>query len=295
MDCREMFYDPINPLPRKCPECAFPDLEHIPQPYYLVKSRTMSPNELAGAENGNFFIRERIRRVLDVVIPNLCRYYPTCYKGTSVQTPWLLAVPQHQVATAKVDPTIPRCGTCGEPGSAHPGSQWTESLLLAYPRKDGWSCELDHDILKSATWGSSEDGWDKWISRRLYLSVRLLNLLKKIKASGFHEATCQKTTLPDQDETKWIEDKIELLKRANIPLHADGTMSDEDAKWLRKYIKAHSRAIQADWDVKAIEKRLKAKLPKSYTDFVNAVDATSFENVDEQEGFTASVLEPNES
>lgn len=97
MDCRDMFYDPINPLPSKCAKCGFPDLDHVPQPYFLVKSRTMSPNELAPAENGNFFIRERVRCVLDMVAPGQCTYLPTCYKGTTDKTPWLLAVPNHQV------------------------------------------------------------------------------------------------------------------------------------------------------------------------------------------------------
>lgn len=294
MDCRDMFYGPINPLPKKCPKCAFPDLDHVPQPYFLVKSRTMSPNELAGAENGNFFFRERVRRVFDLLVPGLCTYFPTCYKGTSQQTPWLLAVPKHHVATAKVNTAIPRCESCGEPCSAHPGSQWTESLLRAYPRKDGWSCELDYDIQKSATWGSSERGWDLWISRDLYMSVRLLNLLKKIKAKGFHEATCQKTTTPDKDESTWIKEKLQILEAAGIQFHADGTLSDEDAKWLREYIKAHSRAVTADWDIKAAERRVKAKLPKSYIDFVSAVGPTSFENIDEQEGFTASILGTDE-
>ena len=40
LDCRHSFDDPINPLPVSCPECGFPDLEHVPQPYALVKSRT---------------------------------------------------------------------------------------------------------------------------------------------------------------------------------------------------------------------------------------------------------------
>ncbi len=27
MDCRDMFYDPINALPRTCQKCGFPDLD----------------------------------------------------------------------------------------------------------------------------------------------------------------------------------------------------------------------------------------------------------------------------
>jgi SMI1 / KNR4 family (SUKH-1) len=294
MDCRDMLHDTINPLPKRCSKCGFPDLDHVPQPYFLVKSRTMSPNELAGAENGNFFIRERVRRIFDVLVPGLCTYFPTCFKGTSDQTPWLLAVPNHQVATARVNPAIPRCESCGEPRSAHPGSQWTESLLRAYPGKDGWSCELDHDIRKSATWGSSESGWDQWISRDLYMSVRLLNLLKKIKAKGFHEATCQKTTTPDKEESAWITQKLQVVEQAGIPFHAEGTLSKEDAKWLRAFIETSSRKVKPDWDIKAVERRVKAKLPKSYLDFVSAVGPMSFDNVDEQEGFTASILTPDE-
>lgn len=294
MDCRDMFYDPINPLPEKCPKCTFPDLDHVPQPYFLVKSRTMSPNELAGAENGNLFIRQRIRHVFDLLIPGLCTYLPTCYKGTSQETPWLLAVPKHQVATAKVNPAIPRCERCGEPRSAHPGSQWCESLLREYRNLGGWNCELDHDILKSATWGSSEHGWDQWISRDLYMSVRLLHLLKKIKAKGLQEATCQKTTTPDKDESEWIREKLQILEAAGIPFHADGTLSDEDAKWLRAYIKTQSRAVTADWNIKAVERRINAKLPKSYIDFISAVGPMSFDNIDEQTGLTASFLAPDE-
>lgn len=294
MDCRDLFHDPINPLPKKCPACGFPDLDHVPQPYFLIKSRTITPNELAGAEKGNFLVRERVRRVLDLLVPGSCDYFPTCFKGTSQRTPWLLAVPKHQVATAKVDPAIPRCGSCGEPRSAHPGSQWSESLLREHPREDGWSCDLDHDLLKSATWGSSERGWDQWLSRDLYMSVRLLHLLKKIKAKGFHEATTQKTTTPNKEESAWVKDQLRVLEEAGIPFHADGTLSEEDAKWLRDYIKAHSRDVAAEWDIKAVERRVKARLPKSYLDFIAAVGPTSFDNVDELEGFTSSVLGPDE-
>lgn len=293
MDLRNMNSDPINSCPQKCLKCGFPDLDHVPQPYFLVKSRTMSPNELDLAENGNFFIRERVRRVFDLLVPELCTYFPTCYKGTSQQTPWLLAVPMHQVVTSMVSRAIPRCEACGEPRSAHPGTQWTGTLLRTYPRNDGWSCELDQEIVKSATWGSSERGWDKRIFRQLFMSVRLHNLLKKIKAKGLDEQTCQKTTTPDKDESAWIKEKLQILEAAGIAFHADGTLSDEDAKWLREYIKTQSHAVTGDWDIKAVERQVKAKLPKSYIDFVRAVGPMSFENVDEQEGFTASILTPD--
>lgn len=298
MDCRDTFGEPINPLPRKCAKCGFPDLDHVPQPYLLVKSRTMTPNELALAENGNFFIRERVQRVLDLLAPGQCTYFPTYYKGTSQQTPWLLAVPNHQVVTGKVNPSIPRCAACEEPRSAHPGSQWIQRYVGAQrgsqSHDEGWTRDSDYEVLKSATWASSELGWDKWISRDLFLSVRLLHLLKKIKAKGFYEATCQKPVSPDKRETAWIKEKLEILSANGIPFHADGTLPDEDAKWFRAYIKGHSRAIETGWDVKTVERRLRCKLPKSYIDFVSAVGAESFKDIDEQDGFTASILTPDQ-
>jgi hypothetical protein len=298
MDCREMFYDPINPLPRKCAKCGFPDLDHVPQPYYLVKSRTLSPNELALAENGNFFIRDRIRRVLDLVAPRQCSYFPTQFKGTSEETPWFLTVPNHQITTARVKKNIPRCESCGEPRSAHPGTQWSE-ILFGGPRRgqpnvEGWTSDSDYEVLKSATWGSSERGWDQWISRDLFLSVRLLHLLKKIKAKGFYEATCEKPETPDKEETAWIAEQLRAFEKNGIPLNPEGSLSDEDAKWFRDYLKTHARKVRSKWDVKAVERRVKTKLPKSYLEFVSQVGSAAFENVDEQEGFTASILTPNQ-
>ena len=287
MDCRDMFYDPINPLPRKCARCGFPDLERVPQPYSLVKSRTMSPNELALADNGNFFVRQRIRRVLSVVAPGQCTYFPTIYRGSTQETPWFLAVPNHQAVTGKVKPTIPRCEDCGEPRSAHPGSQW-QSLET---RRSG---ETAYDVWKSSTWGSSESGWDRWIARDLFMSVRLLHLLKKIKAKGFYEATCVKPTPADKEESSWVKEKLQVLETSGIPLHGEGTMSDEDLRWFRDYILRHSRDVASTFDIQGIEKRLKIKLPKSYLEFVTKVGTVSFADVEEQEGFTACILAPDE-
>ncbi len=297
MDCREMFYDPINLLPQQCSQCGFPNLDHVPQPYFLVKSRTMSPNELALAENGNFFVRERIRRVLELLAPGQCDYFPTCYKGTLQETPWFLAVPVNQVVTAKVNPAIERCQMCGEPESAHPGTQFTEYLFgtptRSQPLAPGWTSESAFEILKSSTWGSSDQSWSVWISRDLFLSVQLLHLLKKIKARGFCEATCGKPAAPDQIESAWIKQKLVMLEASGIPFHAEGTLSDIDSKWLREYIKGRSGEEVLNFDLKAVERRLKTKLPKSYLDFITKVGPVSFENVDEQEGFTSSIMTPD--
>src|SRR4051794_40497788 len=58
MDEQGNFDLPINALPVKCQRCSFPDLDYVPQPYLLGKG-IKDPNELALAEVGNFFVRER--------------------------------------------------------------------------------------------------------------------------------------------------------------------------------------------------------------------------------------------
>ena len=282
MDCRGMFYDPINSLPTKCEACGFPDLDNVPQPYFLVKSRTMSPNEMAPAENGNIFVRDRIRSVLEVLAPDDLNFYPTTYKGTSDHTPWHLAVPKHQVVTAEVDPSIQRCDSCGEPRSAHPGTQFSEWL---------WNHDSDHEALKSSTWGSSEMGWDKWISRDVFMSVRLFSLLRHIKAKGLDESTCDKITSPNEDEATWIRTQLSLLADRGIQLHAPGTVADSDAKWFQEYLKDRAAALAPSIDWRSLEKTVKVKLPKSYKDFLGKIGPCSFKDVDEQ-GFTVHVLPP---
>lgn len=71
MDRRELCA-PVNPLPVKCSWCTFPDLDFVSQPYLLAKG-TSNPNEMQPAEMGNFFVRERVRKVLEVVAPGQSR------------------------------------------------------------------------------------------------------------------------------------------------------------------------------------------------------------------------------
>src|SRR5262249_54732635 len=156
---------------------------------------------------------------------------------------WQLAVPTHEVATVRVKASILRCGKCRQPRSAFLGSQVSQWL---------WDEESKYHLLKSSTWASSEKGWDQWISRDLFMSVRLVHLMKKIKAKGLDVVTYVKPKLPDKDDSAWIEDKLQLLQAKRVPLHAEGTLPEEDAKWLRGYIKGHSRKGGRTLDIKKV-------------------------------------------
>jgi hypothetical protein len=297
MDCRDLFRDPINRPPTRCRKCGFPELDLVPQPYLLVKAKSITSNELAGAENGNFLVRERVRRVLELVAPGQCAFFPTSYEGSGSTTPWSLAVPSRQVVTATVDPAIARCEACGEPRSAHPGSQWKERLFgVPYQERPpgvGWTAETDVHVLKSSTWGSSENGWDEWISRSLFLSIRLVHLLRRIEAKGFHESTCQKPLAPNAEESAWIAATLAELAAAGIPLRAQGTVSKADRQWLRGFVRRHAGA--GDWSaaMREAERRLRMRLPKSYRGFIGAVGPVRFDEVDGEAGLDVSILTPD--
>lgn len=132
----------------------------------------------------------------------------------------------------------------GEPRSAHPGTQWTEMLFGKSPRNqprgEGWTDESAHDVLKSATWGSSQRGRDKWMSCGLFFSVRLVHLLKLIKAKGFYADTGKGPGALKKEATPWINEQLQLLEASGIPLQPVGTLSDEDANWFRAFLKTHA-------------------------------------------------------
>lgn len=76
MDQRGDTYEPANALPVKCPHCTFPDLDFIANPYVLTKG-VSSPAETSPAQLGNFLVRERVRRILEIVVPDACAFHPT--------------------------------------------------------------------------------------------------------------------------------------------------------------------------------------------------------------------------
>jgi len=283
LDCGELPEDPINPLPVWCSACGFPDLNHVPQPYRIVKSRAMTSNEAVPAAYGNLLVRERVRRVLEMVVPDACTFYPTVLGSKAEVSPWMLAVPRQQIPTGAVKASIPRCRECGEPRSAHPGSQW-----------DTWNLRIEapHDMFKSATWASSESGWDRWIDRELFMSARLFGLLERLDVKGLDEAfgTAADRKAQQKEHKGWIDEQVAILERAGVAILPQGRLSREVASRFKQYIKRAAAAGQPAFDRKAAEKRLKLKLPPSVVEYFGSVGPRAFQNVDQQEGFTAHIL-----
>ena len=81
MDQRGDSYEPANLPPVKCPHCTFPDLDFVAKPYLLTKGIS-SPAETSPAQFGNFLVRERVRRILELAVPNACTFHPTTERKT---------------------------------------------------------------------------------------------------------------------------------------------------------------------------------------------------------------------
>lgn len=243
----------------------------------------MSPIEMVPAQAGNLLVRDRVRKVLSLLTADEFDFYPTRFEGTSDRTPWSLVVPRYQIVTAGVASSISRCDVCDEPRSAHPGSQWIDRHL---------SIESPQDSLKSLNWCSSEKGWDQWIDRQLFMSVRLYALLRRIRARGLDEATCGEPTSPNREERAWVQTKLNFLNEHKIPNHAPGRLSHDDAKWFRDYLKGQDLRPADSIDWRRLEKSFGFKLPKCYKDFIDKVGACSFEEVDDSDGAIITVLSP---
>lgn len=310
LDCRNMECDIVNPLPVICAACGHCDLDHVPQPYALVKSKTLAPNEVELAHAGNLLVRDRIKQVLELVAPGQCKFYPTVYQKTSDITPWHLAVPQHQVEAATLGGPLRFCNHCGQPADVHPGTHYRDIHFgYVYPNRkksDRYTNESKYDILKTSTWYSSGPRAYPESSRNLYLSVRLLNLLKSIQVAMIEQTLMMQPNphagqlpmyiavpplLPTAEDLAWIAKMQERISAAGIPMKPAGVISTGDTRWFNNYLKEHQRSKPKPVDLKGIEKKLGLKLPPSYIKFIQSIGPQSFDIT--EEGFVVKLLSPN--
>lgn len=150
---------PANPLPVKCTHCTMPDLDFVATPYLLVKGFA-APAETAPAEVGNFLVRDRVRKILEAVVPGACRFVPMAEKksGKAIKE-WWLAVPTRAVGASSGLPLASkdgqRCSKCGEPSTGY----YPHVKVKGKPNQyrfvglDGCDCR-GLDVFKSKYWSA---------------------------------------------------------------------------------------------------------------------------------------------
>jgi Ni/Co efflux regulator RcnB len=239
---------PANPLPVKCPHCTMPDLDFVAKPYLLAKGFA-APAETSLAEVGNFLVRERTRKILELVAPGACTFHPTAEKKSKKATPWFLAVPANVVAVPGMpehDEKRERCKKCNEPKLGYRSYANGQHIV----RKAGVTAPVD--IFKVKQWfapHTAEDSlagvnayrkkhgvepldWSaydltppphpqRWtrdqLDRDLYFSVRLEQLLKKAKVKGqLVRLLVFEDVKPTVEDLAWIDEKMALLAKHKL-------------------------------------------------------------------------------
>jgi len=319
-----------NPLPVKCPHCTMPDLEAVASPYLLAKGFA-SPAETSLAEVGNFLVRERMRKILEVVAPGACTFHRTAERKSKKPTPWFLAVPEQVIdvpGMPEQDEKRERCSKCKQPKLGH--SSYFKQANVAL--KSGLSAGAD--VVKAKQWyarDTLEDSlagvnayrkkqgmeplpWStydltppphpqRWtraaLDRDLFFSVRLEQLLKRAKVKGQLVRLLDfQDVKPSADDVAWIEENLALLAKHGL---VDGlgkksttaAAAARPSKWFEQYLKKNAaKKKPGKIDFAAVEKKQKLTLPQDYKDFISTVGPKSFDDVMEQEGFTASILPP---
>jgi hypothetical protein len=204
IDTNYMLDTPVNTYKVKCDTCKFPDIDDTPNPYYLAKNRIFTGIEIIEADLGNLLISDRVKKIFEILIPDNCKYQRTFVQNSNIGTDWWLAIPKTKISSGEVNDTVMKCNKCHEPLYAHPGSQyrfWIHDI------------ESQFDIVKSINWfsASNKDWKESWISRDIYLSLRLLTLLNKVSAKGVYKSINSKLKGLIESEKAWVVESLDKI------------------------------------------------------------------------------------
>jgi hypothetical protein len=320
MDHRSGSYEPSNPLPIKCAHCTFPDLDFVPQPYSLTKG-VSSPAETSNAHFGNFFVRDRVKRILEIAVPEACAFYRTNERKGNKPTPWWLAVPQITLKTAMPKPKSPFCSKCHEPKVWGPlmGPVWDKMCQCDSGGVDVFkSCEwftrkTVEDDYKATNRYRKQDGmaplpWSFWrveaplhaqrwtrrgLTRDLYFSVRLEQLFKSAKVRGrLVRLSCFDKVRASAEDELWIAGKLNLLYKAGLVEVAPTSSSGASRSWFKMFLKQNVKKGLNAPDFKTVEQKHKLTLPQTYKEFISAVGSKAFRNLRDMDGYVATILSP---
>jgi hypothetical protein len=292
----------LNRWPIKCPRCTFPDLSTVPTPYLLGRGIS-APGDYSSAALGCFFVRGKAKRIIEIAAPGACRFFPTYEAKKRTLTDWYLAVPQAEVQTKSLPEKYKKCPECREPKAvSHLEAEEFSPPAADIFRSKQWTCSQIgeetpwylEDHLRLRRDQVPQGQWTRLcLDRELWMSSRLLLLLKHLKVKGLDYSSTMSNRKPTPSEAQWIEAKI-LEVSASGPVAPLVGSDHED--WFKDYLRHISaesplatREDCANW-----EKKHKIKLPAAYVEFITRVGEHSFADMQGREGYDVRILPPNE-
>ncbi len=225
---------PINTYTSTCPACSFPDINTVPKPYYILRRRIGIPQEIQVADLGNILVSKRVKRIIEILFPGQCIFHKTYTFEEKLLTKWWLAEVVHSEVSAEISEGVKKCSHCNEPYSSH----GTQQKYMNY------DIVSEYDIVKSKSWFScSEKDWkETWISRDLFLSVRLINLLKKVKAVGIYQDADSNFKKLLKEEKDWIEEALQKIAAVDEKLLSPNDyarISENDIQKMKEVLLPH--------------------------------------------------------
>lgn len=297
------FDESTNNWPKKCEHCWLDDVDNPPSPYLLGR-RIDRPVEFDVADLGNFFVKDRVRRAIELVFPGQCVFHPTFAAKSKQPTPWFLGVPVATVndSTPREEGTQPRCAVCGR--LKYVGRQWYDLPLTL-----GADFAKSHVFYPGETW---EDRWEavtkinklprrphtsRWTHmdyyRELYVSVRAEFLFKKMGVKGLIR-TLGFINQPTPADKDWVNQQMKRLAELGLAERAAESPNDANLKWFSAYLKKNGRKKTVPVDFTAIEAQMGKPLPDSYKEFMTKIGRKKYENLDTTDGFDAEIIDPGE-
>src|SRR6478609_5264486 len=213
MDVRGKDSIPVNRLPINCTHCTMPDLDAVPEPYLLVKGFDL-PTETVLIRHGNFLVRQRVRHILEVAVPESCTFHLTADAKSKKPLDWWVAAPTKKLKTFCPESETPHCSKCGAPKAwwVHRGELWAKMTKFDSDGVDlfktlDWEGSTVEQWVENVNGDRKSEGlkplpWSRWadwaaeppthperwtrmeLQRELYFSVRLEQLFKRAKVKG---------------------------------------------------------------------------------------------------------------
>jgi hypothetical protein len=243
-----------------------------------------APGDFSIGHDDRLLVKIQLRRVIELVAPECCIFYPTFAQRSGVQTPWFLGVPLHEG-----EPTIKSfkkplqyCAVCGEPFARNVNlvAEWNPGCYSAY------------DVSSPAEWQSWKRPTGEMFRMPL-ISVRLIALLKRLGFRGIDPSGPMPAL--NASETDWVTQNYEAVTAVGLVAEPAAALNLSERRWFTKWLKtSKNKPPQCELTLKELEQKHGIILPSEYHEFASASGEVRF-NKAEDDGLEIVLLAPTKA